>query len=88
MNNARRKAIAEVQDQIGSAVAMLEAAKADLESLRDEEQEYLDNMPESLQGGEKGEAAQAAVEKMDEAINAIEEFLDADADGNLNEAAE
>jgi hypothetical protein len=28
-----------------------------LETIRGEEHEYYDNMPESLQGGEKGEAA-------------------------------
>ena len=54
MNNARRK-------EINTLIAELEDLKSRLESVLEEEQEYLDNMPESFQGGEKGEKAQSAI---------------------------
>lgn len=48
--------------------------KSDLESLRDEEQDYYDNMPEGFQNGEKGEAAQSAVDALENAITQLEEL--------------
>ena len=65
VNEARRKAINE-------AVSKLEDVKSELETLRDEEQEYYDNMPESFQGGDKGDAAQSAVSTLEDAINSID----------------
>lgn len=58
MNQERRKQI--------------EEAKSILESARDDEQEYFDNMPDSLKDGEKGEKAQTAIDALDEAISACE----------------
>lgn len=63
MNNERRKRIAQAQ-------ALLDEAFEILESCRDEEQEYYDAMPESLQGGEKGEAATSAIDYLEEAAQA------------------
>jgi len=74
MNNQRRKALEEMR-------AKLEDIKGDIEYLRDEEQEYIDNMPESLQSGEKHETAENAVTNMDEAINGLEDIL-----SNVDEA--
>ncbi len=47
MNDARRK-------QLGALVSTLEQVQSDLEALKDEEQEYYDNMPEAFQSGGKG----------------------------------
>lgn len=49
-----------------------------IEEVRDEEQEYYDNMPESLQGGEKGEMASAAIEHLESAINDLEGLTEMD----------
>ena len=68
MNKARREALA----KIGEAI---EEAKSDIEMLRDEEQEYLDAMPESLQSSEKHDIAENAVSSMDDAINSLEEVV-------------
>lgn len=67
MNKQRRAAIVALVEQLGPI-------RAELENLRDEEQEYLDNMPESLQGGGKGEAAEEAIGKLDEMIQHIEDI--------------
>lgn len=66
MNKARR-------DELTKAATMLQEAQAIIESCRDEEQEYYDNMPESLQGGDKGSNAESAIESMESAISGIEE---------------
>jgi hypothetical protein len=65
MNAARRKEIAKAQELIAEAIEILTGA-------RDDEQDYFDAMPESLQGAEKGEAAEAAVSALEEAIDALE----------------
>ncbi len=68
MNKARREALA----KIGEAI---EEAKGDIEMLRDEEQEYLDAIPESLQSSDKHDTAENAVSSMDDAINRLEEVV-------------
>lgn len=57
--------------------ASLEDCKGMIEGIRDEEQDYLDNMPESFQNSEKGEAAQGAIDALDEAIDALDAAIDA-----------
>ena len=73
MNKQRRK-------EIARAVAMIEEAKSILETCRDEEQDYFDNMPESFQDGQKGEDAQTAIDALDEAISQIDDVSQALAD--------
>lgn len=70
MNNSRRKELSSLHEQ-------LDFIKAEVERIRDEEQEYFDNMPESFQYGEKGEKAEAAIENLDNALSSLEEVLDA-----------
>ena len=67
MNKARRNRIAEVQSQ-------LEALKQEIDSILEEEQEAYDNMPESLQNGERGEAMQEAIDALESAVGSCEEL--------------
>lgn len=66
MNKTRRA-------EIEAAIAMIAAGREALEACRDAEQEYYDNMPESFQNGEKGDAAQSAIDALDEAIGNAED---------------
>lgn len=68
MNKARRKALDEV-------ISKIEEAKELLENLQAEEEEYWDNMPENLQGSERYEAADAAVDNMSSAVDALDEAI-------------
>lgn len=68
MNKARRK-------ELSRAVELLEEAQSIIESCRDGEQEYMDNMPENLQESEKYYAAEEAVNNMDEAYDKIDEVI-------------
>lgn len=76
MNNTRRK-------EIDKLTAQIEEIKEAIEALRDEEQEAFDNMPESLQDGERGERMQSAVEALEYAADDLQECLD-----HLSEATE
>lgn len=69
MNKDRRKRIEAQRDK-------LDEIRAELETIRDEEQDYYDNMPESIQSGTKGQAAEASVEVLDDAISSIQEAMD------------
>ena len=70
----------------GKVEAILEL----IENVRDEEQEYLDNMPESLAGGDKGSAAQEAVEALEAAVTNLKniETQAEEADQALETASE
>lgn len=68
MNATRRSAI-------GAQVQVLSDAKEQLENIRDEEQEYYDNMPESLKQGDKGIAAEGAVSELENAISDVESAM-------------
>lgn len=68
MNNTRRK-------QIGELLEKLEEVRGGLEILRDEEQEYVDNIPENLQSGERYEKAEEAAYVLDEAVCDLESMV-------------
>lgn len=76
MNQNRRKALSEAMQVLEVCKTSLDDAKALIETARDEEQEFFDNMPESFQQADKGQAAEAAVESLDNAISSIEEAVD------------
>lgn len=67
MNKIRRK-------EIARAIELMEQAREILESVRDEEQEAYDNMPESLQCSERGEAMDGYIWTIDEVMG----YLDTD----------
>jgi vacuolar-type H+-ATPase subunit I/STV1 len=69
MNNARRKQINELIDRI-------DELQSQLESVRDEEQEYFDNMPENLQQGDKGQSAEQAASDLGSAHDSLVESLE------------
>ena len=76
MNNARRKEIEKI-------TADLEAIKERIEALQEEEQDAFDNLPESIQHGERGDKMQSAIDNLEYAADNIQDCLD-----NLCEASE
>ena len=69
MNNTRRKSIKKIYD-------LLEEAMQEIEALQEEEQDALDNLPESLQEGERGQAMQEAADNLESAASSVQEALD------------
>lgn len=87
MDNNRRKEIKDVIDRIGNfeieiseTMSKLEDLKSDVESILDDEEEARDNIPESLQDGERYEKADAACDNLSNAVNSLEEIIAAPAD--------
>lgn len=57
MNKERRKRIEEASAKIAEAEAALQAAQEIIQEVRDGEESARENLPESLQDGERGQAA-------------------------------
>lgn len=68
MNNARRK-------QLSKWLADIENIKSELETICSDEQDYFDNMPENLQGSQRGCDSEEYIEQMEEAISSIDEAI-------------
>lgn len=75
MNKARRAELQTAINIILAASEELSKAKGILESARDEEQEYHDNLPENMQQGEKGEKAEAAVTELEAAVDKLDTII-------------
>lgn len=75
MNKGRRKSIAAAAEALDKLKESVEDQHSDVEGMKDEEQEYLDAMPEALQGGDKYSAGAEAVSKLDEANDALTEAV-------------
>lgn len=65
MNKLRKKSIESIFNK-------LTEFKERLESIREEEQEAFDNLSESSQEGEKGEAMNEAIDLLDNAVSDLE----------------
>lgn len=76
MNNTRRKSLREL-------IEKTEGIKQEIEEIKTEEEEYYNNMPSSVQDGEKGDRAQTVIEYLDEAMTAAGDMIE-----NLTSAAE
>ena len=69
MNKIRRKKLAELTEKLNDL-------RADLEEVFDEESEARDNIPESLMGSERYEAADEACYNLEAAMDSIQEAID------------
>lgn len=69
MNKQNRK-------MIEGYISQLEDLKGNIEAMKDEEEEKLDNMPDGLQESERGEAIQDAIDNLDSASDSIGDAID------------
>ena len=74
MNDSRRKAI---RKAIDTYLEKVSAAKEELTEaltdIREAEEESYDNLPESLQYGERGDAMQDAINALDDVISELDQ---------------
>lgn len=68
MNKTRRQ-------QLRKWLEDMENIKSELEAICSDEQDYFDNMPENLQGSQRGCDSEEAIEQMEEAVSSIEEAI-------------
>lgn len=73
MNKERRKRLEDLMGQLSTI-------KDEIEELRDAEQDAFDNLPESLQAGERGEQMEGNAEILDDVADLLAQI-----DESLNE---
>lgn len=69
MNKIRRKALQEIYDKLSDL-------QEELETIKDEEDESRENMPENLQGSERYEQSETASGNIDEAMEYLSSACD------------
>ena len=62
---------ADLRKEIESAVSLINEAKSNLESVKDEEQEYFDSMSEAFQQDDRGQTVEQAINYLDEAVGSL-----------------
>lgn len=74
MNTRRRKAIGKaIEDYLNKETAAREELRDVLEAVKDEESDAYENLPESIQDGEKGEAMQDAISVLEDILLALDD---------------
>lgn len=83
MNNERRKTIDlitkswhELHAQREALRTAMEILRDDLQECRDQEEEALENLPDSFKEGEQGETMQSSIDILDTAFDEMEELID------------
>lgn len=76
MNKNRRNELAEWIRKVQEWAAFGEELKSELENICSDEQDYFDNMPENLQGSQRGMDAENAIDVMNEAIGYMENAIE------------
>lgn len=69
MNKQRRK-------DIDTIIQNLEGIREQIQMVLEEEQEYLDNIPENLQNSDRYETAETAVQELEEADGSIDDIIE------------
>lgn len=75
MNKQRRTKIRKISVEIYKCYEVLSAIKDALEDIQYDEQEALDNMPESLQGTDRYEAMAEANGALEEQVNELDSII-------------
>lgn len=90
MNNARRKQIDDIVARLESVKSLAEQIASDLADIMADEQESFDNMPESLQSGERGQKSQDSIDNLENAHSELESVISTidDAQSYLQSASE
>lgn len=68
MNNLRRKRIAKLNE-------MLSELMEEIQSIAEDEEEYIDNIPENLQDSSRYEQAEEALDSLNYVVSSLDEVL-------------
>lgn len=76
MNAMRRKQIKTIKERIEAL--MFDAAEIadEVEAIRDDEQEYRNNLPQAMADGEKGEKSDVALEALQGVLDDLESLIE------------
>lgn len=59
-----------------AVIDSIDSAKSDIETLKEELENWLDNMPENLQDGQKASELQEAIDALDDIVSNLEDVVD------------
>jgi len=65
----------ERRERIIACIEKLEEVQVELEEIKDEEQEYYENMPEDIQSGVQGDIAEVVIFYLVDAISNLEDTI-------------
>lgn len=68
MNKQRRSAIDKVIEKLSDISTLVTEVTGAIEEIRDEEQDYFDNMPENFQYSDKGDAVEQTISYLEDSI--------------------
>ena len=88
MNNDRRKRIAAILERVAAFDNMRQELFDEIDEIAGEESDYFDNMPESLQSGDKGTRAEEARDSLYEARDFFDNLDLSEVTSPLESAAE
>lgn len=71
MNAERRKRIDAVIESINKIKEQFVDLRCEISDIKDGEEEAMNNLPESMQDGDRGQAMQDSIDAIDEAYSAI-----------------
>jgi hypothetical protein len=87
MNKQRRAAVTAALSELSDLQVRAESLKETIIEIAREEREYFDNMPEAIQAGEKGSAAEEAASSLESAFDFLDSLDWSEAESYLQSAA-
>ena len=80
MNKLRRKELLEIIKDLNMMQDKddLYSIINELDNIKDDEQDYYDNIPENLQNGQRAEDSERAIDNLAEALDLLNEVYDSD----------
>jgi predicted nucleic acid-binding Zn-ribbon protein len=74
MNNDRRKQISDIEKRLSALKESASQIKVDIDDAKSEEEEAKENLPDSLQQGDKGEAMDANIGNLESASEQVDDI--------------
>jgi predicted nucleic acid-binding Zn-ribbon protein len=74
MNQNRRKHLKKLLDRIQPLEEVIEDLHQDVDCLKNEEEEYRESMPDGISDSARGEAADEAINALEEAMQILEQM--------------
>lgn len=90
MNQVRRKSISRILVKLSEISGEMESILSDIEQIKTEEEESFENIPENLQESDRYQAAETAVDHLNDAYDLWQEAFESieDVASSLEEAME
>jgi len=81
MNSNRKKQLKKTMETISEIVSSITTLKEQIDEIKSEEEDYFENLSESGQESDKGQASESAISELDNIVALLDE-----AEENLNSA--